>query len=537
MFSIHPLTGRITLGVIFFLAATGSTFGQPRSAFSTANLKTGPSLLAAFKQVSREVRDSVVSLSLDGTNALSLGTIVDADGLVISKSSELRATQLKAKLFNSNVVKATVLLRDAENDVALIKLEAKNLKPIEWASEFAKPGQWAVTQGIDPEPEAVGIVSTPSRRLSARAYLGIGASDGMTNGKPVRIGSVTPGFGAEQAGLRQGDIILAINGGVVQDWNELVSDLRLVRPGDSVRVRAQREGREFEADARVLPSQDPPGARSMRVGLTQTQQAAVAAMNDSLASLIQAAAGARAALSPTNLYLQPMNSAGIQSRVEALRLAELEFASARAEESAKFRELGIDLGVIQNPGRTAPANLTDGQQAAVTSMMARLLPLVQAANAARIALSPSELFTQAMDLALVPEKVEALRIAELALAEARVKAMERLQASRAQIFPEQLPVLIQQSLATGRGGRGAIPDRQTIMSSMGTERSVRRDDFELVIQHDTVLEPAQCGGPLVNLQGEAIGLNIAREGRIASYALPAELVMRLIDDMKEDAGL
>ena len=62
------------------------------------------------------------------------------------------------------------------------------------------------------------------------------------------------------------------------------------------------------------------------------------------------------------------------------------------------------------------------------------------------------------------------------------------------------------------------------------------EDFELVIQHDTDLQSWQCGGPLVDLSGKAVGLNIARAGRVASYALPAELVERIIHTLLVHAG-
>ena len=42
-----------------------------------------------------------------------------------------------------------------------------------------------------------------------------------------------------------------------------------------------------------------------------------------------------------------------------------------------------------------------------------------------------------------------------------------------------------------------------------------------------------CGGPLANLDGKAIGLNIARAGRVTTYALPARLVQRLFKNLKE----
>jgi S1-C subfamily serine protease len=81
-----------------------------------------------------------------------------------------------------------------------------------------------------------------------------------------------------------------------------------------------------------------------------------------------------------------------------------------------------------------------------------------------------------------------------------------------------------------RGGRDL--DRTDIMDRMGTKLSQRAADFELAIQHDTVLQDWQCGGPLANLEGKAIGLNIARAGRVASYALPASIVVRTIQHLQ-----
>ena len=62
--------------------------------------------------------------------------------------------------------------------------------------------------------------------------------------------------------------------------------------------------------------------------------------------------------------------------------------------------------------------------------------------------------------------------------------------------------------------------------------SSRRGGFESVLQHDTVLRPEQCGGPILNTKGQAIGINIARATRVASYALPASVIVELIAEMK-----
>jgi serine protease Do len=72
-------------------------------------------------------------------------------------------------------------------------------------------------------------------------------------------------------------------------------------------------------------------------------------------------------------------------------------------------------------------------------------------------------------------------------------------------------------------------ERADFQNSLGGALSDRRAGFPLAIQHDSVLKPSECGGPLVDLDGKAVGLNIARAGRVESYALPANLVRETID--------
>jgi serine protease Do len=81
--------------------------------------------------------------------------------------------------------------------------------------------------------------------------------------------------------------------------------------------------------------------------------------------------------------------------------------------------------------------------------------------------------------------------------------------------------------------RGRGQGRGTRSGRFAGEVSQRAEDFEMAMQHDAVLQPEQCGGPVLNLDGKAIGLNIARAGRIASYALPASLVNRIIAELKD----
>ena len=72
-------------------------------------------------------------------------------------------------------------------------------------------------------------------------------------------------------------------------------------------------------------------------------------------------------------------------------------------------------------------------------------------------------------------------------------------------------------------------------SKVNGKRSTRLSGFEQVIQHDTVLNPNECGGPVVDSQGRFIGINIARAGRVVSYALPASIVSEDMVSMLNEA--
>ena len=87
------------------------------------------------------------------------------------------------------------------------------------------------------------------------------------------------------------------------------------------------------------------------------------------------------------------------------------------------------------------------------------------------------------------------------------------------------------SSVLGEASRLSNPDQAELMDSLGGPLSARRVGFPYVLQHDTVLRPEDCGGPLVDLDGSVVGLNIARVSRVASYALPAAQVKPVVEAM------
>ena len=77
-----------------------------------------------------------------------------------------------------------------------------------------------------------------------------------------------------------------------------------------------------------------------------------------------------------------------------------------------------------------------------------------------------------------------------------------------------------------------LANRSVLQNRMGGSLSSRRAGFPSVFQHDTVLKPEDCGGPVVDLNGTVIGINIARSGRTASFAIPVANILPLLDDLK-----
>lgn len=60
--------------------------------------------------------------------------------------------------------------------------------------------------------------------------------------------------------------------------------------------------------------------------------------------------------------------------------------------------------------------------------------------------------------------------------------------------------------------------------------SKRKDNFPLILQHDLPLPKEGMGGPLFNLEGKCIGINIARVDRVTTFALPVSTIKPYLKD-------
>ncbi len=290
--------------------------------------------LNSFAPIVAQAAESTVRVT-NGKAQVALGTIISADGHILTKLSEIKEHgQLFCKTQNGKKWAAQIVSENIANDIALLKIEAKQLAPVNLALEQPNPGAFIFSTDGGQLPLALGVYSNPPRSLIAKnqAFLGV-KPDPAPNG--VKVARVTEGSSAEDAGIQIGDVITTINGIKLSSIEDLVQSIRQNSPGDKVIIQYLRNGKAGET----------------------------------LATL------------------------------------------------------------------------------------------------------------------------------------------------------------------AGRNVGGPTADRFKMMESFGAIPSKRRDEFPMVFQHDTPILPEQCGGPVVDLHGRVIGINIARGGRVASYAIPANHLKTLIGEL------
>jgi serine protease Do len=207
-----------------------------------------PKLRAAFREVVAAPAVSTVQVYCDGKTA-ALGTIVDSAGYIVTKASELKGeVACQLNVVGGKKYDAVEVARDKSLDLAILKIDAKNLTPIVW-SEGDTPGvgTWLVTPGLSVDPLTIGVLSVSPRAISAPpGALGIQLADAA---RPATIEEVVDGSAAEKAGLQAGDVILRVNGNETPDRVKLVETIRSYQPGETVDLLIRRKGEELTKTA------------------------------------------------------------------------------------------------------------------------------------------------------------------------------------------------------------------------------------------------------------------------------------------------
>ncbi len=213
-------------------------------------LRSSPQILAAFREVVAGPSQCTVRVCCDGKDA-ALGTIVGPNGWILTKASELKG-KIVCKLKDGRELEGHIVGVHDKHDLALLKIKARGLKPVDWAeSKTAPVGNWLASPGTGAEPVAIGVVSVAARTITGRSgprnpstagFLGV--SFDPEQGR-VKIMQVIPGSGAAKAGLKVNDLILGVAGKMIENQEGFQSLIANHRPGDVIDLRVKRGDQEL----------------------------------------------------------------------------------------------------------------------------------------------------------------------------------------------------------------------------------------------------------------------------------------------------
>lgn len=238
------------LVLLTFVSLAPAQSRDPAAEYTRAN----PTFMKAFKGAVSRPSASTVRIMSNGTET-ALGVVVGPDGWILTKANDLHGV-VTVSFRNGKIYDAEIIGIHQGHDLALLKIDARNLTPVEFKeSKTADVGSWVACVGMNDEPVAIGVVSVATRNMSTKGfidnskqpYLGVSLEPDDEGG--VKIQQVLPGTPAAKSGLKTNDIILALNSTPVKDPDSFVQAIARCKIGDTVVVKIRRGEEELEKRA------------------------------------------------------------------------------------------------------------------------------------------------------------------------------------------------------------------------------------------------------------------------------------------------
>jgi serine protease Do len=226
---------------------------QPAKGNESVELRNSPKFLAAFKDVVTKATKSTFRVQCDGKDT-ALGIAVSADGYILTKASDLSG-KISVKFKDGVSTEATIVGLHEAHDLALLKIHAQGMTPVEWADSSVAPvGNFVASAGTGDLPVAVGVVSVASRKMPTgkdlpkmpdpkSGFLGVQLADST---KGAKIADIVPDTAASKAKIKANDIITQVNETVIKDGPALVEMLAKFKPNDTVTLKILRGDEEIE---------------------------------------------------------------------------------------------------------------------------------------------------------------------------------------------------------------------------------------------------------------------------------------------------
>ncbi len=206
-----------------------------------------------FNKLKNETAHSIVLVRSNKNKQKSLvsGSIIHSDGYIVAKSSIVGNENIECYLPDKEWVEAKVIHRFIENDLALIKVEKNNLKPLNMSfQDQLKPGDFVATIDYKDSIRYAGVVGVQTRKIPEKSppygFLGLKFKDGL---EVEQVVGYSPAY---NVGVKKGDRLLKMGQDSIADLQSFYKWMEATKPNQIISFSLERDGEELNFDATLI---------------------------------------------------------------------------------------------------------------------------------------------------------------------------------------------------------------------------------------------------------------------------------------------
>lgn len=218
-------------------------------------LRSGKAVLGLLGSHAHSFSNAVVEYIRNGT-VVGYGPIIRSDGYLLGKFSELAtedSDEVTVRLADGTEFEGKILVRELRSDLALVKIDASELSVVSFddGPDNIKAGQFVFNFSQDGLLSAgsLSVVHFHDLPSEQRAYLGLsGRAPPSTVLEKLGLsgGVFVQGFEdrspAKMAGMKEGDVIVEVNGVTVDSMDDILALVLALMPDDSLSITFYRAG-------------------------------------------------------------------------------------------------------------------------------------------------------------------------------------------------------------------------------------------------------------------------------------------------------
>lgn len=213
----------------------------------------GMDTVKAFTESIAAMRASVLTLHDPGQrDPFAMATLV-GPGIAVTKASEIEGkATLEARDDRRRTHAVEVVRVDKESDLAVLKVDWPEGKPVQWAEKTPEIGRWVVATTPRIGMVRVGLNAATARAIGTRgATLGVVLQDAPKKQSGCFVAEVIPEAAAAKGGIEKGDIITKANDKAIGKRDDLGDFLKSQEPGATVKFELKRKGKSVKLEVKL----------------------------------------------------------------------------------------------------------------------------------------------------------------------------------------------------------------------------------------------------------------------------------------------